>query len=264
MASALRCLTLVLALVIWTLTKPVEFCRSFVGIRSGPAARPSRRTSLRIGQFQSRLARHASGGPYPSGTKVLGDRIWMDITLTKPLGIKLESGKKGDGSGVGVGDVVEGGSAAARLEEAIAEGAPPLSWVQEGDELLAVDGNLCRGSLERAVELITEGGSEVTLKLQRPRRGNVQVVFPGGLRVTAPGKAPFPRLAESVGYDWGSNVWHEDAATGEMYDISSPDYVPAFTPSKWLQHGEDGVKNEIEGIEFENWRPLVLKASTQP
>lgn len=189
----------------------------------------------------------------------------MDISLTKPLGIKLESGPGGEGSGVGIGEVLEGGSAAALMKEAISEGAPPMSWVQEGDEVLAVNGNLCRGSLKRAVEIITEGdGSEVSLKIQRKKRGNVQVVFPGGLHVTAPRTTPLPQVAQSVGYDWRSNAWHQDEATGEIYDVSSLDCMPGYTPSKYAQHGEDGVRNEVDGIEFENWHPLVLKVYENP
>eukprot|EP00930_Biecheleria_cincta_P071473 TRINITY_DN58982_c0_g1_i1.p1 TRINITY_DN58982_c0_g1~~TRINITY_DN58982_c0_g1_i1.p1 ORF type:complete len:285 (+),score=30.97 TRINITY_DN58982_c0_g1_i1:97-951(+) len=283
MAKALRCLTLPLVLMLWTQSRPQELSYSFVGHRItwrmsyaeesmrlhtqhrySPFVRRFRNARLETRNIAYRLTCHASGRSCPSGAKILGDRIWMDVTLTKPLGIKLEGGPDGEGSGVGVGEVLEGGSAAALIDEAIAEGAPPLSWIQEGDELLAVNGNLCRGSLKRAVEMISEAdGSEVTLKIQRKKRGNVQVVFPGGLHVTAPRKTPLPQVAQSVGYDWGSNVWHQDEATGEMYDVSSLDCMPGFTPSKWAEHGEDGVKNEVDGIEFENWYPLVLKVRTK-
>jgi len=276
-------MTLALVLMLWTQSRPQELSRSFVGIhvnqklvdaqasmplsehrRYYPTVLSLHSTRLPTKQFRNHVTCHAAGRSCPSGAKILGDRIWMDITLTKPLGIKLESGPDGEGSGVGVGEVLDGGSAAALIEEAIAEGAPPLSWLQEGDEILAVNGNLCRGSLNSAVESISEAdGSEVTLKIQRKKRGNVQVVFPGGLRVTASQKGSLPQVAQSAGYDWGSNTWHQDQATGEMYDVSSMDCMVGFTPSKYADHGEDGVRNEVEGIFFENWYPLVLKVRTQ-
>lgn len=263
-------MTLALVLMLWIRPRPQELSRSFVGIHvhrkslEAEEIRPLFEHHRPRKQHRNHLTCHAAGRSCPSGAKILGDRIWVDITLTKPLGIKLESGPDGEGSGVGVGEVLEGGSAAALIEEAIAEGAPPLSWVQEGDMILAVNGNLVRGSLTCAVETISEAdGSEVTLKIQRKKRGNVQVVFPGGLHATAPQKTPLAQVAQSVGYDWGSNVWHQDEATGEMYDVSSLDCIVGYTPSKYADHGEDGVRNEVQGIEFENWYPLVLKVFTQ-
>eukprot|EP00415_Alexandrium_ostenfeldii_P000682 UN0682 len=205
------------------------------------------------------ICRANLAGQMPEGAKAVGDKTWFDVTLTKPLGIKLENGPKGPGSGIGIGDVMEGGSAWELRAEALAKagtGQAITMWVQEGDELLMVDGQPCGGGLEKAVELIGNAGDSVVLKFSRPKRGNVQVVFPDGLRVTSPRQAPLRDLAASAGYQWPGG-WLVDQASGERYDLTSQNCCASVIPSAYSTHGEDGLKQGLG--DFPNWAPLILK-----
>jgi len=184
-------------------------------------------------------------GQMPEGAKAVGDKTWFDVTLAKPLGIKLENGP--DGSGVGIGDVIEGGSAWELRSEVLdkaGRGQATTMWVQEGDELLMVDGQPCGA------------GDSIVLKFSRPKRGNVQVVFPDGSRATSPQRAPLRDLAEKAGYQWPGG-WLVDQASGERYDLTWENCYPGIIPSVYVAHGEDGLKQGLG--DFPNWSPLILR-----
>lgn len=134
--------------------------------------------------------------------------------------------------------------------------------MQEGDELKAVNGEPIEGSQDKALKLIMAAGEEVTMTFARKKKGVVQVVFPGGLSVTAPGTALLSQLAAKVGYDCGctcrkgrcGNCWHEDPVTGEIYIL--PINVPGIVPSVF-RRGEEGMPGII--YDFESWIPLKLR-----
>jgi len=200
--------------------------------------------------------------PLPPNADRFGDSIWFDLTLKKPLGLQLVDGPEGPDTGIGVGDVQPGGSAYELMTEALAEGAEPSMWVQEGDEIVQVEGQPCDGSRERAVQMVMAAGDSVTLTFSRPARGFIKVVFPGGRAVTSPRGARLSKVAEKAGYDSGcdsfdgrdSKCWYKDPATGEVYCL--PLNVPGVVPSAWRESGEEGLRPG-EG-QFESWIPLRL------
>lgn len=204
--------------------------------------------------------------PPPPDAQFFGGELWFDVKLKKPLGVRLVDGPGGLGSGVGVGEILESGSVVDLLGEVLAEGAAPKMWVQEGDELVQVDGQPVQGSRALAAEMLM--ASEVpTLTFSRKRNGYVKVVFPDGRQVTSPRAAKLSRLADKVGYDSGCRCsdgrcgacWHKDVKTGEVYIL--PLNVPGIVPSAFRAMGEGGLRPG-EG-EYESWVPLVLKQAPE-
>lgn len=198
----------------------------------------------------------------PSNAEMIGTlKIVYEVTLSKPLGITLADAPRGPGFGVGVEEVLPGGNADKLLQEVLA--GKDSMWIQEGDELEAVNGVLTDGYQEKAVELVGASGDEVKLQFSRPRKGFIKVVFPGGKSITSPRAAILQRLAEKVGYDSGctskdgrdEKCWYKDPATGEVYVL--PLNVPGLVPSVWRKSDEDGARPG-EG-EYECWIPLRLE-----
>ncbi|CAK9094095.1 unnamed protein product [Durusdinium trenchii] len=183
----------------------------------------------------------------PSNAEMIGTlKIVYEVALTKPLGIVLTDGPRGPGFGVGVEEVLNSGSAAELFKEVL-KGEDSM-WIQEGDELEAVNGEPVDGFQDKAVEMIQKSGDEVKLQLSRPRKGFIKVVFPDGKHITSPRAAVLQRLAEKVGYNSGctckdgrdEKCWYKDVATGEVYVL--PLNVPGLVPSVWRKSGEDGAR----------------------
>eukprot|EP00435_Cladocopium_sp_Y103_P013124 s2086_g3.t1 len=161
----------------------------------------------------------------PSNAEMIGTlKIVYEVTLSKPLGITLADAPRGPGFGVGVEEVLPGGNADKLLQEVLA--GKDSMWIQDGDELEAVNGVLTDGYQDKAVELVGASGDEVKLQFSRPRKGFIKVVFPGGKSITSPRAAILQRLAEKVGYNSGctskdgrdEKCWYKDPATGEEND----------------------------------------------
>ncbi|CAE7576984.1 unnamed protein product [Symbiodinium sp. CCMP2456] len=198
----------------------------------------------------------------PSNAEMIGSlKIAYEVVLKKPMGIVLEDGPQGPGFGVGVADVLETGSAHKLLQEVLFEGKDSM-WIQEGDELEAVNGEPLDGFKEKATELVMNSGDEVRLTLSRPRKGYIKVVFPDGKSITSPRAATLDRLAEKAGYRTGCTApdgrspecFYKDPATGEVYVL--PLNVPGLVPSVWRKSDEGGVRPGE--AEFECWIPLRL------
>lgn len=207
----------------------------------------------------------------PINAEMYGDSIWFDVTLKKPFGMRLVDGPGGPLTGVGVGEIAEEGSVVDLFRDILTswkEKKPPKSmWVQEGDELVAVNGKSTEDSRELATEMIMDSGEEATMTFSRRRKGPIKVVFPGGLQVTSPRMAQLNRLADKVGYDCGCNCkdgkcgkcWHRCPATGEIYIL--PLNCGGITPSAFRKSGDQGMRPG-EG-EQECWIPLVLEPAPE-
>lgn len=203
--------------------------------------------------------------PLPPDTERFGDSIWFDVKLKKPLGLRLSGGP--DGTGVGVSEIAEEGAIPQLAKDALAVGAAPMMWVQEGDELVQVNGESTEDNFNRAVEMVMEAGETVTLTFARPAKGYVKVIFPGDIAITSPRAANLLKLAEKAGYDHGctsldgrdEKCWYKDPATGEVYCL--PLNVVGIVPSVWRNSGEDGIRPG-EG-DLESWVPLRLEPAPE-
>lgn len=201
---------------------------------------------------------------FPKNAEMIGTlKVLFDVTLSKPLGIRLSNGPDGPGKGCGVAEVADRGSVPELLADVL-KGKDSM-WVQEGDALEAVNDQPV-ASEDEATELIAGAGKEVKLTFSRPRTGYIKVVFPGGLQVTSPRAAILARLADKVGYDCGcrcrdgrcGKCWHKDEATGEIYVL--PLNAPGVVPSVWRTSGED---QSAPGMDYECWIPLVLQPAPE-
>ncbi|OLQ01809.1 hypothetical protein AK812_SmicGene15410 [Symbiodinium microadriaticum] len=173
----------------------------------------------------------------PSNAEMIGSlKIAYEVVLKKPMGIVLEDGPQGPGFGVGVADVLETGSAHKLLQEVLFDGKDSM-WIQEGDELEAVNGEPLNGFKDKAAELVMNSGDEVRLTLSRPRKGYIKVVFPDGKSITSPRAATLDRLAEKAS-TYKKDGKQEDNALG------------------WRKSDEGGVRPGE--AEFECWIPLRL------
>merc|ERR1719254_4929 len=137
--------------------------------------------------------------PMPPECELYGESIWFDVQVKKPFGVLLVDHPDGPGCGVGVGEIIDGGSLSALLDSALARGACEQMWVQEGDELVQVNGEPTDGDRDTAFDLIDNGPEEMPLTFSRRRKGAIKVVFPDGKSVTAPRGAKLIRLANKVG-----------------------------------------------------------------
>jgi len=222
-----------------------------------------------------RVARMAQARPPRDGKRV-GGAVWFDITLGLPVGLSLVDAPSG--SGVVVEEVREGGSAATHNARHMLENAAARKqWIQEGDELLMVDGTRC-ASVDTAVELI--GGAAnpegVTFKFARAASGNVKVVFPESTtEITVPRAALLSQVAAAAGHEVEyrcpdgtcGSCWHVDDGTEEVYLLCQEDCVVGRVPSKTLYQEDSFVWNEREYRErknstpnYDNSEPLVLRS----
>jgi len=207
-------------------------------------------------RFGKALARDVPANAERIGT--IG--IEYEVTLKKPFGLSLADHPDGAGFGVGVAEVVEGGSVAALLQEVI-DGKDSM-WVQEGDELQFVNGKPTNGWQDTALQLIAEAGDEVNLTFFRKEKGPIKVVFPDGKSITAPRTALLSRLAEKAGYDSGctcsdgkdEKCWYKDPLTGEVYVL--PLNCPGLIPSVWRTANETNARDDQ--MAYECWIPLRL------
>jgi len=199
--------------------------------------------------------------PYPEGMEEIGESLWFDVILEKPLGLRLTDGPNGAGGGVGIAEIA-GGSAGDLLNKACGAGAKPCLYAQEGDELQAINGDGINGDQQTAIGKIMESEGSVTLTLSRKKQGAITVVFPNGNIVTTPRTAILSQVAEKAGYSTGcvckngrcGKCWHEDPATGELYmfPINCAGYVPSIFRKR---------EESTAGVEanYESWVPLRLE-----
>lgn len=197
--------------------------------------------------------------PIPPDARAAGDMMEFTVTLSRPLGIRLEDRQPGaDGTGVGVEQVATSGSAEALMQEVMRSEPGTKSWIQEGDELLGVNGVPTDGSKNKALEMIKQAETDpITLVFQRSLFGYVKVVFPGGKHITSPRDVSMKRLSEKVGFNSGctcengrcGKCWFQDRATGEIYVL--PMTSPGTVPSVW--------REKEEYMKYDSWIPIVLQ-----
>ncbi|CAJ1350083.1 unnamed protein product [Effrenium voratum] len=245
-------------------------------VSEAPQSRPEGRVALKAKKEQNVFEaaadflkpRYGKGTErvLPSNAEMIGTlKIVYEVTLPKPLGITLADAPRGAGFGVGVEDVVSGGNAAKLLQEVL--NGKDSMWIQEGDELEAVNDVPTDGFQDKAVSLIQESGDTVKLQLSRPRKGFIKVVFPDGKSATSPRAAILKRLAEKVGYNSGctctdgrcGKCWHRDPITTEVYVL--PLNCAGLVPSVWRRSDEDGARPGE--ADFECWIPLKLEKAPE-
>lgn len=269
---AAACITA--ALLLWTAATPAGFvpsARRSAQPRAGaqqagqPGGQPQGgqpRGGGRVARradFWAPRAGFAKERPLPDGVEELAGDIYFDLTLSKPLGIVLIDSPDGRGNGCGIQEILDEGSAPLLLDQ-VATGEAKGMWVQEGDELVQVEGEDIDRDCAKASQMIGQAGESVMLTFKRSKKGAIQVIFPGNKRVTAPRYVMLSRLADKVGFNSGCsradgrdpNCWFEDPATGEVYIL--PLNVPGIIPSIFREGGEG-----FSDSEFESWVPLRLQ-----
>jgi len=207
--------------------------------------------------------------PLPAEAQMIGEQIVFDVELARPAGLRIvEKDEDDPGSGIGVQEIEPQGAAMELIREVIENPRSRRMWVQDGDELVAIEDVPTEGSKERFMEIVQALGDKPTVKFtfSRKRKGPIMVVFPDGSFGFSPRYAKLIRVAESCGYDHGctsktgtdKNCWFRDPSTGEVYVL--PLNVPGVVPSLWRAAGEYGLRPG-EG-EYENWVPLRLERAT--
>lgn len=214
----------------------------------------------------------------PRDVKRVGDAVWFDLQLSLPLGLGLT-----DGSGVVlVEEVRDGGSAAAHNAKhmPIVETFRRPLWVQEGDQLVTVNGIRC-SSTEEAVELIKGAAdpSSISMKFARKVGGNIKVLFPESeTEATVPANAKVADAADAAGHPVQyrctdgtcGSCWHQDARTDEVYLLCQEDCLVGQKPSQTIYKedtlfwDEKAYRAQLENNpRFDNTEPLVLRTCPQ-
>lgn len=171
---------------------------------------------------------------YREVKRISGDRAIFDVTVKKPLGIKLEPIPKRKGDtyyrGVGVSEVVPGGNTDVLNEKVCTTEEDPGMWILEGDRVIAIDGQECvEASFDEIVKLIQANqDDEITMTLVRnTRSGPIRVVLlPGGETVTVRRNAKLAQAAEvAFGKElkygcvdgWCGTCWHRERSTNGVF-----------------------------------------------
>lgn len=209
--------------------------------------------------------------PLPQQAEMFGEQIWYDVELGMNLGLGITPMGEGPGEGVAVRIAPEG-AAMDLMREVVADPKFKKMWIQEGDELLAIEGESTEGSEERTVEIIRKVKSDpnkqtVKLTLARKKTAPIMVVFPNGTYGLCPRLTKLKRVAESSGFESGctcengmcGKCWFRDSKTGEVYVL--PLNVPGVVPSLWRKAGELGLQPG-QG-EYETWIPLRLERAPE-
>jgi len=172
---------------------------------------------------------------YRKVKRISQDRAIFDVTVQKPLGIKLEpipDRKKGPGAfrGVGVSEITKGGNVDElnrRVCETEEEGG---MWILEGDRVIAVEGTECvDANIEEITQLIKAHQGD-TLKLtfvRNTRTGPIKVVMmPGGETATvrrganlsAACEYAFGKVLKYGCIDgWCGTCWHRERTTDGVF-----------------------------------------------
>lgn len=170
---------------------------------------------------------------YRKVKRIGGDRALFDVTLQKPMGVRLEllPDPKIPGSykGIGISEIVPDGNTDQLNRKVCIEDQPGM-WVLEGDRVVAVNGNSCEfGDIDDIIRLIGEcPGNEVTLSLVRnTRKGPIKVVLlPGGeiatvrrgSRLSAAAEYAFGKELKYGCIDgWCGTCWHRERSTDGIF-----------------------------------------------
>lgn len=186
--------------------------------------------------------------------RIGNDKAIFDVTIPKPMGVKIQMFPQENRKGMGVSEVVDDGNCDQVNRRVIIDEEPGM-WVMEGDQLLCVDGvDVERGSIDDVVNIVSNNGKdEVTLTLLRDtRRGPVKIVMmPGGkmetvrrnCRLSAAGEYAKQGVLKYGCLDgWCGTCWHRERTTNGVFkpcsDLITEDWdsvlpmVLTFRPEK--------------------------------
>mmetsp|Transcript_27380 Transcript_27380/g.63782 ORF Transcript_27380/g.63782 Transcript_27380/m.63782 type:complete len:298 (+) Transcript_27380:69-962(+) len=165
--------------------------------------------------------------------RISGDRAVFDVTVPKPMGLKLEyfpDQKTGGFKGVGVSEIVAEGNADLLNRKVCITQEDNGMWILEGDRIIGVNGTeTVDTAIDEIARLVGEApGDSVTLTLVRnTRSGPIKVVImPGGEFATVRRNA---RLSSAVEFamgreikygcidGWCGTCWHRERTTGWLF-----------------------------------------------
>jgi len=168
---------------------------------------------------------------YRKVKRVGGTEAIFDVTIPKPLGLKIETFPQAKKTGAGISMVQPNGNADKLNRKVIVDDEPGSGmWVLEGDRVMAVNGVDCEdGNIDRIVGTIV--GSEedsVTLTLSRNTRlGPIKVVMmPEGYMCTVRRGARLSCAAEAAAGrelkygcidGWCGTCWHRERTTDGIF-----------------------------------------------
>jgi len=163
---------------------------------------------------------------YRKVKRVGADQAVFDVTIPKPLGLKMEIFPQR--SGVGISEIVKDGNTDKVNQDVILNETEGM-WVLEGDRVMAVNGEDTDDSnIEEVVELIIAAGDSVTLTLMRnTRKGPIKVIYlPENLQATVRRGARLSSAAEAaIGRElkygcidgWCGTCWHRERTTNGIF-----------------------------------------------
>jgi hypothetical protein len=159
--------------------------------------------------------------------RVGGDQAIFDVTLPKPMGLKILPYPQREG--VGVLEIVKGGNAWEMNKEVTMNDEGGM-WVLEGDRIMAVNDINTEDATVEEITKIVQGSEadEVKLTLMRnTRKGPIKVIMmPEGNQATVKRGA---RLASAAEYaagkelkygcidGWCGVCWHREKATNGIF-----------------------------------------------
>lgn len=165
---------------------------------------------------------------YRKVKRIGGDQAVFDVTIPKPLGVKIE--KFPQRKGIGISQVVEDGNADKINRRVCIDDEPGSGmWVLEGDRVLAVNGNDCEdGTIEDISKFVQAAGDDVTLTLMRnTRKGPIKVVLmPEGFAMTVRRGSRLSAAAEAAAGrelkygcidGWCGTCWHRERTTNGIF-----------------------------------------------
>jgi len=163
---------------------------------------------------------------YRKVKRVGADQAVFDVTIQKPLGLKMEVFPQR--AGVGISEIVKDGNTDKVNQEVILNETEGM-WVLEGDRVMAVNGEDTDDcGIEEVVELIMAAGDSVTLTLMRnTRKGPIRVIYlPENLQATVRRGARLSSAAEAaIGRElkygcidgWCGTCWHRERTTNGIF-----------------------------------------------
>lgn len=170
---------------------------------------------------------------YRKVKRVGNDQAVFDVTIPKPLGIKLEPFPQAKRDGVGVSQIIPEGNTDKLNHRVCVEDDGSGMWVLEGDRVMAVNGEDCENATsdDIAMMIVNSESTEITLTLMRNTRiGPVKVVLFGpigkGNSVTVRRNC---RLNEASEYcagrelkygcvdGWCGTCWHRERTTNRVF-----------------------------------------------
>eukprot|EP00419_Tripos_fusus_P028459 CAMPEP_0172727352 /NCGR_PEP_ID=MMETSP1074-20121228/91628_1 /TAXON_ID=2916 /ORGANISM="Ceratium fusus, Strain PA161109" /LENGTH=305 /DNA_ID=CAMNT_0013554489 /DNA_START=43 /DNA_END=960 /DNA_ORIENTATION=+ len=188
-----------------------------VGAASAAAAKVPRKVTSRIEWYRK--------------VKRVGTDAIFDVTIPKPLGLKIENFPQKDKEGAGVSKIQPNGNTDKVNRRVCVDDEPGAGmWVLEGDRIMAVNGvDTEDGDIDKIVgEIMGNDGPEVTLTLMRnTRKGPIRIVMmPEGYMCTVRRNSRLSAAAEmAAGRDlkygcidgWCGTCWHRERTTNGIF-----------------------------------------------